>query len=754
MYASVIVDIENANVDRTFCYKIPDGMSIEPGHRVLVPFGTTNRKIEGFVVSVSDECPDSLTQVKTIIKALEPYTVMLEDQLKLAEWITGVYRCLYVDALRLMIPAQLRGGRVKEKVIRQISISPGLEISKAEELLKKKDGTYRSKTQGQIFELLIRHGKSMSIQELSACVTGAAPAVKALIDKGILVEEGREKFRSPFDEGIRESKQPELTEQQVNAYEKICDGIDNRSGMFLLHGVTGSGKTEVYMRSIAYAIEQDGTAIMLVPEISLTPQTVNRFRSRFGDRIAVLHSRLSPGERFDEWRRIRLGMVKVVIGARSAVFAPLSNIRLIVIDEEHEPSYQSESLPRYNAIDIAIRRCKLSGAALVLGSATPSLTDYLKARRNIYCLIEMNDRISNIPMPLVEVVDMREEFMAGNTGVFSHALKQSLTECIDRDEQAILFINRRGYSTFVSCRACGYVFECDSCDVSMTYHSVGDVLKCHYCGSTKKLPTKCPQCGAPYIKYFGIGTQQVEEQLKELIPDCRILRMDMDTTSTKGSHAKILRQFEEKQAQVLVGTQMIAKGLDIPNVTLVGVVAADSMLHIPDFRSSERTFQLLTQVAGRAGRKEKQGKVIVQTFTPENEVIRFASMHDFKGFYEYEIAQRRRSLFPPYSLFVRVLFMGDSEGELFIESERYAKGITEAINGTLDRQNANKGELLMVDAAPAPVKRKHNLYRYQVLLRFARTKNLPTIIKAIYAYHKDNRGEFAMMPEINPNDMF
>ena len=369
----------------------------------------------------------------------------------------------------------------------------------------------------------------------------------------------------------------------------------------MLHGVTGSGKTEVYMHCIQRCIEAGRQAIVLVPEISLTPQTMGLFRARFGENVAVLHSRLSAGERFDEWRRIRLGMVQVAVGARSAVFAPFENLGLIVVDEEHEPTYQSEQSPRYQAAEVARKRCAMAKAPLILGSATPSIPTYYRAKSGTYTLIELTERVHKRPMPDILLVDMREEFRHGNTGIFSGALFNAMEKCLRAGKQAILFINRRGYSTFVSCRGCGYVFKCPDCDISMTYHRAEECVKCHYCNHAEPVPVKCPACGQPFIKYFGVGTQQVEEQLRENFPGVRALRMDMDSTRTKDAHERLLSAFARGEAQVLIGTQMVAKGLDFPDVTLVGVVAADSSLYLPDYRSSERTFQLLTQVAGPRG---------------------------------------------------------------------------------------------------------------------------------------------------------
>jgi len=507
------------------------------------------------------------------------------------------------------------------------------------------------------------------------------------------------------------------------------------------------------MQAIAHALAQGGTAILLVPEISLTPQTMDRFRARFGEEVAVLHSRLSPGERYDEWRRLRLGRARVAIGARSAVFAPLENIKLIVVDEEHEQSYFSEHTPRYSAIEVAERRCRMGGGVLLLGSATPSMASYYRAQRGRYALLELLERVKGLPMPRVETADMRNEFAAGNTGVFSGQLHSALKDCIAAGEQAMLFVNRRGYSTFVSCRGCGYVFKCPSCDVSLTYHKLDNTLKCHYCGGSHPIPRLCPDCRRPYIKFFGVGTQQVEEQLQQAFPGVTSLRMDADTTRGKNAHYELLNSFARGEAQVLIGTQMIAKGLDMPGVSLVGVVAADASLHIPDYRSCERTFQLITQVAGRAGRAQGNGRVIVQTYTPEHPAIAMASRHDYKGFYEYEAAQRRQALFPPFGLFLRVLFCHSEEGPLKEAAERFAKGLREAVEEALCAQGAGR-ELIFMVCSEAPIRRKQGLYRYHVLAKLVRTAHTPKAVQAAYAYANDHRSEYFSSIELNPTDMF
>lgn len=756
MYAKVMVDIAHANVDRLFTYEVPQELNaLRCGHRVLVPFGQGSKPIEGFVLELTDEAPMENIRIKRVIRTLEPYTALSEEQIGLARWLSETYHCLLVDALRLMIPSQMRGGRVKEKKVTTVKLTDGIDPEAAIESMLKKDGSARAPVQYEVTKLLAQAGVSMSTADICAFIPGAGSAVSALIKKGILTEEGHVTFRDPFaGKRTRKSEAMQLTPAQAKALDGINSMMDEGRGTCLIYGVTGSGKTEVYMQAIARALENGGGAIVLVPEISLTPQAMERFRSRFGERVAVLHSRLSPGERFDEWRRIRLGRADVVIGARSAVFAPLEKIKLIVVDEEHEPSYHSEITPRYGAAEVASRRAAMNGAVLVLGSATPSVASYRRAKKGTYTLLELPDRINDSPMPKVDIVDMRSEFLAGNNSIFSGKLHDELEKCLASGEQAILFMNRRGYSTFVSCRGCGYVMKCPNCDVSMTYHKLENVMKCHYCGKEMSIPKVCPQCGKPYLKYFGVGTQQVEEQLNESFPSVRSIRMDLDTTRTRNAHYELLSRFERHDADVLIGTQMIAKGLDIPNVTLVGVIAADATLHIPDYRSGERTFQLLTQVAGRAGRADKPGRVVIQSYTPEHPVIEFASHHDYKGFYEYELALRRAALFPPFSVFVRIIFLGENEDALFDLSESCTQGLRRAVEDALHACGGDARELLFALASSAPVKRRQGKFRYQTLLKLARTKHTAYAIRAIYEWYDAHKTDEAAGVEINPTDMF
>ena len=662
MFARVIVDISNANVNRLFTYAVPEEISLCEGQRVIVPFGRGNRPIEGFVLELVDE-PGTERELKSVVRTIEPYSALLPDQLKLADWMCKAYHCTTADALRVMIPAALRGSKVKEKKVRTLHIADNLDIEAVRASMLKKDGTPRAPKQFEVFSLLLSGRAELSASDINAFVPGAGAAVAALVKKGILVEQGRETYRNPFaNRDIQLTEPLPLLPAQQNALEKIKSA--DAGSCLLLHGVTGSGKTEVYMQAIANVLENGGDAIVLVPEISLTPQTTDRFRSRFGNNVAVLHSHLSDGERFDEWRRIRFGKARVVVGARSAVFAPVENLRIIIIDEEHEPSYYSEITPKYSAAEVALRRVKLCGAKLVLGSATPSLTTYYRAKRGRYILLEMPNRINGVPMPKVDVVDMREEFLSGNNSIFSGLMIKRLKECLEKHEQAILFLNRRGYSSHAECRACGFVFTCPNCDVALTYHRFDESLRCHYCGANYKMPKTCPSCGREYIKYTGIGTQQVEEQLKLVFPNVRCLRMDMDTTSGKDGHEKIISEFAAHNADVLVGTQMIVKGHDFPDVTLVGVLAADMSLYTSDFRAGERTFQLLVQAAGRAGRKNLHGDVIIQTYTPDNYSIVAAQKQDYEMFYDDEISFRKLMGYPPVMHMLEVKISSKNEGNL------------------------------------------------------------------------------------------
>lgn len=752
MYAKIIVDIANENVDRLFTYRL--GIPAVIGQRVLVPFGKGDKPVEGFILGISDETDVDESKLKNVIKTLEDYPVIDDKQIELAEWIKKTYHCTLAQALRLMIPAQLRGMRISEKKIRCISLNDAENARRYMLKLVTKSGGIRSQGAYNLIEMLLQSDSSVSVADACEIVTGCTPdVVKRLVDAEILTQNYETVYRRPAGMKTPRTTALSLTDEQSHALTRIKYGFEQGRGTYLIHGVTGSGKTEVYMQAISYALTKKRTAIVLVPEISLTPQTVERFTSRFGERVAVLHSRLSAGERFDEWRRIRLGMVDVVVGARSAVFAPLKDIGIIIIDEEHENTYSSEITPRYNALDAAQKRCAQQGGIVVLGSATPSVTTYFRAKTGKIELITMKKRVNRQPLPEIEVVDMRSEFMSGNSGIFSERLRDKLKVCIESGEQAILFLNRRGYSNFVTCRACGYIWKCDDCDVSLTYHKASGTMKCHYCGIERSIPKACPHCGKSYIKFNGYGTEHIEEELKKLFPEVSCIRMDADTTRGKDAHMKLLSSFASGSAQVLIGTQMIAKGLDFPNVTLVGIVSVDAMLSMPDFRNTERTFQLLTQVAGRAGRAERRGTVVLQTNNPEHPVIEFACEHDYEGFYAYAIQNRQMNLYPPFSVFVRVLFTSDDEKTSYDDAVAFSNSVYAAMRSVLDNCGGKYAEIAFIYAMPAPISRIQGRYRNHVLMKLARTKNTRQLIDTVYEC-ADSCGLSTLSGvEVNPNDM-
>lgn len=702
-YANVIVDLSAGALDRMFSYRVPEGMQIVPGQQVRIPFGP--RRIEGFVVSLTDECELDPARVKDVLEPVQDYPVVLPELMELADWMHERYLCNLVDALRLMVPAEMRSGRVRIRTKRFVHLNwSGEQI----------DGFGRTNPRaGRQIELL----HQLQAGDLEAAQLNAS-ALKALVQRGaVTVYEGEQRRTPSALRGFADARDFELTAGQRRAVAAITAAMDRGGGRFLLNGITGSGKTEVYIRAIRHALERGQTAIVLVPEIALTPQMVSWFHGRFGDRAAVLHSGLSAGEKFDEWRRIRFGEAQVVVGARSAIFAPLTNIGAIIVDEEHENTYQSESRPRYDAREVAWRRAEKNGAVLVLGSATPSISSFMRAMPGVRAenrleLLEMRERVNGRPLPEVEVVDMRAEFERGNHSVFSDRLSDELERCLNAGEQAVLFINRRGHSTFVSCRKCGYVVKCPQCDVSMTYHQVENQLSCHYCGNTMPPPRTCPQCGSSYIKYFGAGTQKVAEEAQKLLPEAHIVRMDVDTTRGKDAHERILSRFRSGEANLLIGTQMIAKGLDFPNVTLVGVVAADMTLNLPDYRSTERTFQLITQVAGRAGRGDKPGRVIVQTYDPDHYGIQLAAAQDFRAFYRKESAFRRSALYPPFTQIVRIVYSGKDEEQV----RAAAEADEQRFAAWLEEKNM-RGDAVQLRAAEAPISLLRGEHRWQLFLK-------------------------------------
>ncbi|MEK5236772.1 primosomal protein N' [Paenibacillus sp. FSL L8-0470] len=568
----------------------------------------------------------------------------------------------------------------------------------------------------------------MPMKDLLSVLQVTAGTVKSLEDKGFIEISEIEVYRDPYrGRDFKPSTPLPLTGEQESVYKRIIRTVDEqRHEVFLLHGVTGSGKTEIYLQCIQRVVDQGRQAVVLVPEIALTPQMVERFKGRFGSGVAVMHSRLSVGERYDEWRKIREGKAAVAVGARSAVFAPFANLGLIIMDEEHEGSYKQEENPKYHARDVAVRRAEQGGAAVILGSATPSLESYhaSRAQSDIHfspVLLEMPSRALGNELPKVHVVDMRDELKEGNRSMFSRRLHAALESRLERGEQTVLLLNRRGFSTFVMCRSCGYVAGCPECDISLTYHARSDNLRCHYCGHAEPSPKVCPECGSEHIRFFGTGTQRVEEELGKLFPGIRVIRMDVDTTTEKGSHEKLLNQFRDKKADVLLGTQMVAKGLDFPDVTLVGVITADSALNLPDFRAAEKTFQLLTQVAGRAGRHQLPGEVVVQSYTPEHYSIIHASGHDYSSFVREELKHRKELHYPPYCRLILVTLSHEQLPLLLRLAENYALNLQGKARqlrwyGSLDKLSTDALDLLGPVASPLP--RLKGRYRFQCIIKW------------------------------------
>ena len=698
MYAQVIVDIAHSQVDRIFEYSCTDEVKV--GCRVKVPFG--GRIIEGFVIGLSPTPSFAAEKIKPVREVYDELPAILPECLSLMEAICTRYRVPKAVALRLFLPSEMRLGKVREVYTSFIKL-----VSFDEE------GVKRAPRQAELSSAL-REGD----MELSSAVErfGRA-AVNGLVAKGFAQVYKVRRIRTPMS-GEEEAFSPvELTPAQRGALEYI---EKSDKTVQLIHGVTGSGKTEIYLSYIAEVLKKGKTAIFLVPEISLTPQMLRQLRRRFKGEAAIMHSGLSAGERFDEWWRLRSGEAKIAIGARSAIFAPLENLGAIIIDEEHDASYVSESAPRYSTADIARMRAEYNGCKLILGSATPSVESYICATEGKYGLITLPDRINKKPLPEIIISDMRKEVRRGNNSCFSQALKEELSSALASGNQAIIFLNRRGYAKTVICQDCGYVARCENCDVSLTYHADENCLKCHYCGAKYRMPPACPECGGRHLRYGATGTQRVVADLKELFPSAKILRMDNDTVSGKDGHYKILKQFGERQADILVGTQMIAKGHDFPSVTLVGILDADMSLHFSDYRSGERTFQLITQVAGRSGRAGAKGKVVLQTYSPENYILRNAVSYDYKGFFENEVKIRLATSFPPYSLICRVMVVGEDDAE--------ALGVLKEIYfALLKLKEENEDEFIFFNKMHSPIKKIQGKWRYQVLMRLKGGALLPQI---------------------------
>ena len=730
MIAKVIVYISNSEVDKIFDYLIPSNFELSVGDRVLVPFGS--RSIEGFCIKITDYSDGNFT-LKPIIKKLDEKPLIKKEMLELADFMREKFYLRFVDVLRLFIPSKLRGNKVKALQREYCTLAGDIESLKS--LISP-----RAKSQLAIIDRLKDSGEYLTVLN-----TEFSPSViNSLVQKGIIIKSKQEVLRKPASENDNKcADKVLLTDTQKKAIEQI-NSCDKR--VVLLHGVTGSGKTEVYMSLIENVLQQGKTAIALVPEISLTPQIMRVFRARFGDDIAMLHSGLSDGERYDEWRRIFEGDAKIVVGARSAIFAPLENLGIIIIDEEHDSSYISESNPRFRTLEVAEFRAHYNNCKVILGSATPSVESYNNARLNRIGLAEMNKRISINGMPEIQIIDMAKELHTGNFSVFSNELKEKLLETISNGNQAMIFINRRGYASYMQCKSCGYIAKCSDCDIALTYHKEDNMLKCHYCGKKFKPLDICPNCHSESIKQGKIGTEKVVRELQTLLGDnVKILRMDNDTTATKTAYLDILGAFRRGEAQVLVGTQMIVKGHDFPNVTLVGVLDADMSLYFSDYRSCERTYQLITQVSGRAGRKDKCGQVIIQTYSPKHYLFNFVKNYDYKGFFEKELNTRQVTNFPPFTTIIRVLVTNEVEEKSLNCTKKIYDNLKE-LKLEYDR------EFVYMQAMKSPINKIQNKYRYQIVLRIKRTFETE-IVGKIYKIVDNNKQGNSVFVEINPQNM-
>ncbi|EOL80681.1 primosomal protein N' [Enterococcus faecalis EnGen0295] len=782
--AKVIVDVPTMQTDQPFTYLVPENLNeqLAVGMRVEVPFGNGNRHVQGFVLAIEPMAATVLdetnVQLKELVAVLDLKPVLNTEMLALADYMKEKTFAFKITCLQTMLPSVMRADyhkyiyltdELSEELqdqlfygLEEISWDQAQERGILPQLMalrkqQKVDIRYEVTTRNKVkmvrfiqaakeFEQLeeirlgLRKGakkKEQLLYYLQRLGTEKVTAVKEMKELGFstaLLNEAakngwltfieKEAYRDPFaNQTFEKTTALSLNAEQQVAVETILQSVqEQQSQTYLLEGITGSGKTEVYLQVIAEVLNQGKTAIMLVPEISLTPQMVQRFKSRFGEHVAVMHSGLSQGEKYDEWRKIERGEAEVVVGARSAIFAPIENIGVIIIDEEHEASYKQEETPRYHARDLAIWRSEYHHCPVVLGSATPSLESRARAQKNVYQRLRLTQRANQAAtLPTIDVVDMRQEVENGNVSSFSMSLQEKLQERLEKNEQSVLLLNRRGYSSFVMCRDCGYVLPCPNCDISLTLHMDSKTMKCHYCGHEERIPYRCPNCGQDKIRYYGTGTQKVEEELQTLLPDSRILRMDVDTTRRKGAHEKILRTFGEGQADILLGTQMIAKGLDFPNVTLVGVLNADTALNLPDFRSSERTFQLLTQVSGRAGRAEKPGEVIIQSFNPEHYAIQLAKAQDYEDFYTKEMYIRHRGDYPPYYFTVQITASHPEENEAAKQMFQIARKLKQGLSP----------QAILLGPTPNAIMRVNNRYFYQVIIKYKQEPMLQPLLKEI-----------------------
>ncbi|MGN1323762.1 MAG: primosomal protein N' [Bacilli bacterium] len=714
MYALVLVEIGVKNVDKYFTYHIPDNLEdkINIGIRVKVPFNT--REISGFVIKIINKIEDNNYEVKDILEVIDNEEVLNLELLKLGEYISSKTLCSMITAYQTMLPKALKANhKVAMKPKNEVIAVLNKDTSEIYEYIS----ICSYKKQVEILKSIIENG---SVKVISSNIS----SVTSLANKGLIKTISREVYR--YNDNTIENKHTVfLNEEQSKVVKEVIDNL-NTNNTYLLKGVTGSGKTEVYMNIIKEVIDRGMQAIMLVPEISLTPQIVSRFRQRFNDEVAVLHSGLSDGERYDEYRKIKKGLVKIVVGARSAIFSPFQNLGVIIIDEEQVTSYKQENNPRYHTRDVALFRCKYHNCPLVLGSATPSLESYARAKKGVYKLLTLNKRANNKLMPEIRIVDMKKE-IRNNYHNISLELENAIKEKLDKKEQIIILLNRRGYSSMLTCKDCGEVIKCPNCDISLTYHKTSNTLRCHYCGYGTKVQDRCPSCYGRSLTMYGLGTEKLEEELVKKF-NARVVRMDLDTTTSKKAHSKIIKDFLEQKYDILVGTQMIAKGLDFPNVTLVGVINADASLNIPDFRSSEYTYQLLSQVSGRSGRDKKEGIVIIQTLNPEHYSIKYAKDHDYDGFFNYEMSIRKKLGYPPYYYLTLIKIL----------SRDYQLCMKEANKvGEFLRKNL-PSDVIVLGPSIASTFKVNNIYHFQCIIKYKKEDDIKEVLRTIDNIYKVN----------------
>lgn len=740
MIAEVIIDSKAKKLNRKFDYKIPENLQdiITIGSRVLVPFANFKTLEQGYVIKIKNNTEYEAKEIASLEETLS------EEKIELARWMARKYFCNVSECIKLMLTPGTRSKDVNKRVTDKELNFIFLNVDKSVVDIS----SLRGEKQKKVLEFILKN-EGFTIPEIMEFTSSNRVTINSLVKKGLIKIEKQKIERNPIAlKKVDKSQNLELTQEQKEAFERVEQAIEyNLYKEFLLYGVTGSGKTEVYMQLIQKVLEKKRTAIMLVPEISLTPQMIDRFIGRFGkEKLAVLHSKLSVGERHDEWEKIKNEKAQIIIGARSAIFAPTEDLGLIIIDEEHDTSYKSEGVPRYDAKEVASKIAESKNIPVIFGSATPDMCSFYKVNLGEIELLKLSKRANNSSLPKVDIIDLKMELGLGNKSMISQKLYQEMQKNLEDKRQTILFLNRRGYSTFIMCRECGYTMKCPNCDISLTYHSFENKLKCHYCGHEEKTVSECPSCKSNKIRYFGTGTQKLEQEVKKIFPNASTIRMDVDTVNKKNSHEQILNKFKDENIDILIGTQMVVKGHHFPNVTLVGVIAADGSLNIDDYRANERTFQILTQVAGRAGRENLEGKVIIQTYNPEHFSIKCAKKQDYDLFYKTEIELRKQLNYPPFCDIMVVGFSGICEKDI-INASTFAHNIL--------KNNLEKYGISVYNPIPAPIDKIQNKYRWRIIAKGNITHEaiivINKVLKSLYDTNKFKTVNIYV--DINPNNM-